>query len=307
MAKKASTRSTQGAKPDCFIIMPISTPEDCYEQYKGDEDHFRHVLECLFIPAVKKAGYKPVVPESTGSEVIHAEIIAKLTNCEMVLCDMSILNANVFFELGVRTSLNKPVTYIVDDKTTKLPFDVLPIQRNEYKSALNVWEIKEEIEKVSAHIIETKEKSKNQNALWKIFKILDTAEFDPKDVTDEDRFDILYRKLDTLESKIKKKDELAFQTKSKTKSQNDFLTKLGDALGNSFHSMIDGAIEEALDELEKTRKVEYDKADTHVLTDLVFDHLRNNHPAFENAKKEIVSDRISRVLYKKLRSELNLP
>ena len=304
MAKRAPTRATKSPKPDCFIIMPISTPSECYEQYKGDEDHFRHVLECLFIPAVKKAGYKPVVPESTGSEVIHAEIIAKLTNCEMVLCDMSILNANVFFELGVRTSLNKPVTYIVDDKTPKLPFDVLPIQRNEYKSALNVWEIKEEIEKVSAHIIETKEKSKNQNALWKIFKILDTAEFDPKDITDEDRFDILYRKLDTLESKIKKKDEMSFQPITTNVSKNKFLTKIEKALESSFLSVIDRAIEDALLELEKTKKINVEDTDTELLTDLVVDHLQKNYNSFEDVKKEMISDRISRIMFKRLRAKI---
>lgn len=194
-------------KPSCFIIMPITTPETCYQQYKEDRSHFKHVLDCLFVPAVEMAGFTPVLPESTGSEIIHADIIDKLTKCEMVLCDMSILNANVFFELGVRTSLNKPVALIVDDKTSTIPFDLQPAQRNSYKSALNIWENDTEIEKVANHLEETYKKAKGENSLWRIFKIQETAEFNTSDVTDDDRFQMLYQKIDSLQSSLKESKE----------------------------------------------------------------------------------------------------
>ena len=81
-------------KENCFIIMPITTPTNLVERYKGDEDHFTHVLEHLFIPALESAGFKPISPKSAGSDVIQAEIIKQLSSCELVLCDMSILNPN---------------------------------------------------------------------------------------------------------------------------------------------------------------------------------------------------------------------
>ena len=94
---------------DCFIIMPITTPEHLVDQYKEDSDHFLHVLEHLFIPAVEKTGYTPVPPSATGSDLIQAEIISQLENADHVLCDISTLNPNVFFELGIRTAVEKPV------------------------------------------------------------------------------------------------------------------------------------------------------------------------------------------------------
>lgn len=194
-------------KPSCFIIMPISTPDSCHKQYKDDSEHFQHVQDHLFIPAIKKAGHEPLLPKSTGSEIIHAEIIEKLTKSAMVLCDMSILNANVFFELGVRTSLNKPVALIVDDKTPKIPFDLSNVNRHEYKSALNAWELESEIDLLAQHIDESYKKSQNENALWKIFKILDTAEFSTDDVTTDDKFNLLYRKMESLESIIDEKSK----------------------------------------------------------------------------------------------------
>ena len=34
--------------------MPITTPDDKIDLYNGDKDHFKHVLEYLFIPAIKE-------------------------------------------------------------------------------------------------------------------------------------------------------------------------------------------------------------------------------------------------------------
>ena len=80
--------------------MPISVPEERIAQYRDGVLHFAHVLECLHIPAVEKAGFKAIPPVSDGSEIIHADIIEKLESSEHVLCDMSCLNPNVFFEWG---------------------------------------------------------------------------------------------------------------------------------------------------------------------------------------------------------------
>ena len=60
---------------DCFIIMPITTPESLLSKYSDDIEHFRHVLDHLIIPSVKKAKLNSIPPVTSGSEVIHGEII----------------------------------------------------------------------------------------------------------------------------------------------------------------------------------------------------------------------------------------
>src|SRR5262245_31430574 len=107
----------------CFIIMPINTPEDLVEFYNGDSDHFLHVLNCLFVPAVEACGLKAILPLVAGSEIIHGEIIKSLSSADLALCDISQLNANVFFEFGIRTALNKPVALVTDNTTANIPFD----------------------------------------------------------------------------------------------------------------------------------------------------------------------------------------
>lgn len=45
-------------KEKCFIIMPITTPPIFIERYKDDIDHFNHVLEYLFTPALIDAEFE---------------------------------------------------------------------------------------------------------------------------------------------------------------------------------------------------------------------------------------------------------
>lgn len=155
--------------------MPITTPKP-YADQLDDPEHFMHVLHSLFVPALVKAGYEVVQPISSGSELIQAAIIKNLEECELVLCDISALNPNVFFELGIRTALNKPVVLVRDTLTPTIPFDTSSINAHTYDVGLRAWLIDTEIDKLVAHISTTDEKSGGQNPLWRFFGITQTAQ-----------------------------------------------------------------------------------------------------------------------------------
>ena len=153
--------------PTCFVAMPITTSEPSL--YHGDAEHFRHVLDHLFSPALEKAGFEAISPIAQGADVIHAEIIAKLETADLVLCDVSSLNANVFFELGIRTALNRPICIVKDDLTARIPFDTTLINHYTYQSALQPWSLSTQIASLAEHIRVTAERSAGANALWKHF------------------------------------------------------------------------------------------------------------------------------------------
>lgn len=161
--------------PDCFIIMPITTPDPAV--YQGDDDHFKHVLENLFIPAVEAAGLNPIPPNPQGSDMIHVNVIHHLQKADLVLRDMSTLNANVFFELGIRTATAKPVSHVKDSGTPKVPFDVTVVNYYEYSRGLEAWLLKDEIKKLADHIKSSLDRSKGENMLWKYFGLQQRAEF----------------------------------------------------------------------------------------------------------------------------------
>lgn len=188
-------------KKTCFIIMPISTPSDLVERYNNDPDHFKHVMSTLIVPAVKEAGLEPLMPIMKGSDLIHAEIIEKLWTSDYVLCDMSILNANVFFELGIRTALNKPAILVKDKFIIKTPFDVSSLNYHEYDCTLKSWEIKTEISKLASHITDSDLKRPKENALWKYFGIQAEASL-VTEYSEEDKTDFILKKLEVIEHQI---------------------------------------------------------------------------------------------------------
>ena len=182
--------------------MPISTPERSRSTYGGDEKHFEHVLEFLFKPAAKVLGYELIPPSAYGADVIHGEIIRNLESADLVLCDMSLLNPNVFFELGIRTALNRTVCMVKDDATPSVPFDTSIVNFHTYLSELTPWTLNSEIERLSAHMKKSIERSEGKNTLWKYFGISTIATPPTEDESKGAVLELMTRRLDGLNRKL---------------------------------------------------------------------------------------------------------
>jgi DNA-binding CsgD family transcriptional regulator/nucleoside 2-deoxyribosyltransferase len=190
--------------------MPITTPTELVKQYKDDADHFGHVLEHLFIPVLEEAGFDPIPPTAEGSNIIQADIIKQLSSCELVLCDISILNPNVFFEFGIRTALDKPVALVRDNKTTSIPFHPSSLHCHEYDSSLAPWTLEEQKKKLAKHIQDAYKKSNNRNALWKYFGVAQIGTFKPEDAELGEKMDLMMGKLSTIERQQERIDTRDF-------------------------------------------------------------------------------------------------
>lgn len=166
LADEYETPSSSVA-PTCFIAMPISVNKAHAELYQ-DQEHWSRVMFDLFVPAVAMAGFQPLLPLAEGSEVIHERIIRNLMTADLVLCDLSGHNPNVFFELGIRTSLNMPVA-LVADRLTAFPFDVSSINTRQYDSNLDSGRLEEERSILGAHLIESAATSSGENTLWRLY------------------------------------------------------------------------------------------------------------------------------------------
>lgn len=196
----------------CFVIMPITTPDSYIDVY-GDRDHFIHVFQCLFEPAIIKAGFIPIPPTSKGSENIHADIIKKLETSDLVLCDMSILNPNVFFEFGIRTALNKPICLVRDEFLKDIPFDPSSIHCPKYSPNLSSWIVTTEIEKLSTHIKDSYESNDRHNPLWKYFGFNMTAKPEEGSHKVEDILYFMNEKIDRFISQISNPESIVYNPK----------------------------------------------------------------------------------------------
>jgi tetratricopeptide (TPR) repeat protein len=114
----------------CFVIMPIGSEKD-YEKY-------RDIYQGMIKEAVKDADLElqcTRADEISKPGAIIKGIITELYEAEVVIADLSGLNANVFYELGVRHAL-KGGTIMITDDIKSLPFDLKPYRVLEYSTDL---------------------------------------------------------------------------------------------------------------------------------------------------------------------------
>ena len=120
MLQKARLKLSQ--MPDkklCFVIGPIGDPES------EPRVHADWLLEGIIEPVlvgfpdfkVKRADQDP------RPGLIDAQLINDLLNAELVIADLSFLNPNVYYEIGIRHMAQKPIIHM-QLAIEKPPFDL---------------------------------------------------------------------------------------------------------------------------------------------------------------------------------------
>ena len=167
-------------------------------------------MEVLFIPAVEAAGLKPIKPIAKGSDLIQGGIIKNIQTADMVLCDMSILNANVFFELGMRTAINQPVALVLDTATSRAPFDLSMINHHKYSHELRAWELDDQVRKLKVHLEDCLKNAEEGNSLWNHLGV--TIRADPLEGKPgtESQFELINRQLEDLRKRVSRQDPMHF-------------------------------------------------------------------------------------------------
>ena len=151
---------------DCFVIMPIAD-SDGYEN-----GHFTKVYEDIFKPACKNAGYKAVrADEVAQTNLIHLDILLKLIESPMAICDLSSRNPNVLFELGLRQAFDKPTVLVQEVGTAKI-FDIAPLRYTEYRKELRYREVLEDQGNISKALVATQEAAISGDGVNSIINIL---------------------------------------------------------------------------------------------------------------------------------------
>lgn len=162
---------------ECFVIMPIAD-QDGYEL-----GHFKLIYEDIIKIACQQAGFKPVRSDDVKqTNLIHKDILQKLLETPMAICDLSSNNPNVLFELGIRQAFDKPVV-LIKDKITKSIFDIAPLRYTEYANTLNYREVLKSQKIIKEAIVSTNEAvqdNRNINSLISLLSLPSAAELKPQ-------------------------------------------------------------------------------------------------------------------------------
>lgn len=150
----------------CFVIMPIS---DCEGYEKG---HFEHVYNDIIKPAIGKTEFMPVrADEVKQTNLIHLDILKKLIDAPIAVCDLSTRNPNVLFELGIRQAFDRPVVLIQEKGTPKI-FDISPLRYLEYSKEMKYHEVIESQQKLQEAIEATKSAEGDTGNINSIVKLM---------------------------------------------------------------------------------------------------------------------------------------
>lgn len=106
----------------CFVIMPFGKKKDV----DGTEVDFDYVYHNLIEKAVEDLGVEcERCDEIVGSEMIHKKMFRGIFDADVAVVDITSLNPNVFYELGVRHALHKHVTVVIrKNSTLPIPFNI---------------------------------------------------------------------------------------------------------------------------------------------------------------------------------------
>lgn len=140
------TQERTGEPAECFIIMPIS------DQPGYAPGHFTLVYEDIIAPAVVAAGFAPRrADQINATNLIHLDILARLVEAPLAVCDLSAVNPNVMFELGIRQAFDKPVVLLRDEGTRPV-FDIAPIRYVTYNADLRHRSVLKAVDDLTAAI-----------------------------------------------------------------------------------------------------------------------------------------------------------
>ena len=189
------------SKGECFVIMPIRDP-DSYES-----GHFSKVYEDIFRPAILQAGYTAIrADDILQTNLIHLDILQRLLESPMAICDLSSRNPNVLFELGLRQAFDKP-TVLIQEKGTPDIFDVSVLRITDYHRELKYREVLDDQDRICEAIKATDVATKNGdgvNSLVKLLELSKAAFLNPESLNDPNQlFQIINSEIKSLKNEIR--------------------------------------------------------------------------------------------------------
>jgi hypothetical protein len=132
---KRRALTTDAAKKRFFIACPIGEPNS--EARVQSDNVFTYLIEPAIIEATGDP--EPKILRSDGINTpgrITLQILKELGESDVVIADLTDLNPNVFYEVGIRQALSRPIVLIAQ-KGQRLPFD-LSDQRTVFYDLSNV-------------------------------------------------------------------------------------------------------------------------------------------------------------------------
>lgn len=152
--------------------MPIGEPTGY------TDGHFRRVYEDIIIPSCENSGYSAVRADDVKeTNLIHLDLLQKLIEAPIAICDLSTRNPNVLFELGIRQAFDKPIVLIQEKGTEKI-FDIAPLRYLEYSKEMkyhDVLQTQDNLKEMIEATVKAESDDGNINSIVKLLALSNAA------------------------------------------------------------------------------------------------------------------------------------
>jgi tetratricopeptide (TPR) repeat protein len=176
-------------RPLCFIAMPFGRKEA-----GGRSVEFDAVWQELIAPAIEAADMQPLrADEEQIGGIIHKPMFERLLLCEFAVADLTLANANVFYEIGVRHAARPFTTVLIVADEVRLPFDVAMLRTMPYRLGADgrPSHAKEDAAKLAQLLKECRAQRSKDSPLYQLLDGIKPLEV-PSDRTDVFREQVAY-------------------------------------------------------------------------------------------------------------------
>jgi hypothetical protein len=119
-------------RPICFVVMPFGTKETGATQPNPLRIDFDALWRDAISPALESLGYRAVRADQDTGAVIVKEMLERLFFSHLVVADISIANANAYYEIGVRHAAREDNCVLIAADWAMPVFDLQQIRRIPY-------------------------------------------------------------------------------------------------------------------------------------------------------------------------------
>src|SRR5580765_1662306 len=116
---------TEMVEPIAFVVMPFNRkPTGLSESGVPSEVDFDALWQQVYFPVLSGLGYQAVRADRDVGALIISEMIQRLALADLVVADISLPNANVYYEIGVRHAAKRIGCVLVSADWAKPLFDL---------------------------------------------------------------------------------------------------------------------------------------------------------------------------------------
>ena len=153
-----------------------------------------HLYMKTYKPPIQANDMKPIrADETKNTNLIQLDILRRIIETPIAICDMSSKNPNVFYELGMRQAFDMPTVLIKDDETTA-PFYISGLRYITYSKNMKHIEVQKAVEELTKCIKETYSKKDDKseiNSLIRLMELTTPASFNSINIPEAEKIERL--------------------------------------------------------------------------------------------------------------------